>query len=779
MYRIEKTSNAIKYINQFKSGEITEAQLTTEICDYFDFIKDSELTPSDMKFLKYISNIVGIPHYYDLLIEKFQQNNGEFDEFNLNTFASLLYESSLHIDDNIKLHKHQMSILDKFEFNKQNRIFLSASTSFGKTYLVYEIIKKMNYKNVVLMFPTIALLSENLEKMKTNEYYQCFRDNYKVHTLSQVDEDELAENNIFIFTPERYLSFLDKNTFSFDFIFMDEIYKIDNEYIIDNDEAKENERDTAYRVALYNALNNRTDMLLVGPYIEFSKIEQKNYNPSFKYFLRDNNFELLNYNEYQIVNKDRLLSESMFPIIDTSMTNTEKKKQYLKKSISYILEKDENAIVYCLGAGTAEGRVKEILASNVVKKIVLNEDFSNLIDHIKKNLHDNWVVLNALEYGIGIHHGLVPKYLQKEIINLFNNGIIRILFSTTTITEGVNTSAKNLIIFDSKKGKKDLKKFDAKNIEGRAGRFMYHYSGNVLIIEKKFDEIVNLEDEGIKHKNYDENSPKNEVDYFITDDKYLSTDNISSKINLLNQIAQRQIPIEIFNAYKVISYSDKIKLFDIINNLSIIENQNIKKLIAATNGPSVKIDFVGFDLILDIIKNIVISNDLKFLIREKKATKNNKFSKSEHYPLTYVLNAYLNSGFKGLVDYKIEKQNLIVDKAIQESSKFVYNTLKYQLVKYLGVFNILYKYIRSKKENKEDVPGIDKLLSKLEHNAFTKLGKLASDYGVPYQIVNYYDTLEINPQIARQIKEKFDGYEKKAFLNSYHNEHQTKYILYL
>ncbi len=765
MYNIEETSYIIKHINEFRNRAITEAQLTTKICDYFDLIKDIELTPSDMKFLKYISNIVGIPHYYDLLIQKFQQNNKEFDEFNLNTFASLLYESSLHIDDNIKLHKHQMSILDKFKFNKQNRIFLSASTSFGKTYLVYEIIKKMKYKNIVLMFPTIALLSENLEKLKTDEYYQYFRDNYKVHTLSQVDEDELAENNIFIFTPERYLSFLDKNNLSFDFIFMDEIYKIDNEYIIDNDEAKENERDTAYRVALYNALNNRTDMLLVGPYIEFSKIEQKNYNPSFEYFLRDNNFELLDYNKYQIVNKDRLLLENIFPIVDTSMTKTEKKKQYLKSSISHILTKEENAIVYCLGAGTAEGRVKEILASNVIKIIELNEDFLNLINHIKKNLHDNWVVVNALEYGIGIHHGLVPKYLQKEIINLFNNGIIKILFSTTTITEGVNTSAKNLIIFDSKKGNKDLKKFDAKNIEGRAGRFMYHYSGNVLIVEKKFDEIVNSEDIGIKHKNYDENSPKNEVDYFITDDKYLSTDNISSKINLLNQIAQRQIPIEIFNAYKVISYSDKIKLFDIINNLTTIENQNIKKLIATTNGPSVKIDFIGFDLIVDIIKNIVIGNDLKFLIREKIATKNNKFSKSQHYPLTYLLNAYLNSGFKGLVDYKIEKQNLIVDKAIQESSKFVYNTLKYQLVKYLGVFNIFYKYIRSKKEKKEDVSGIEKLLSKLEHNAFTKVGKLASDYGVPYQIVNYYDTLEINPQVARQIREKFDGYEKKAFEN--------------
>ena len=215
----------------------------------------------------------------------------------------------------------------------------------------------------------------------------------------------------------------------------------------------------------------------------------------------------------------------------------------------------------------------------------------------------------------------------------------------------------------------------------------------------------------------------------------------------------------------MISYSDKIKLFDIINNLTITENQNIKKLISAINGPSVKINFEGFDLLVEIIKNIVKSNDLIYMIQEKKGTKNNKFSQSEHYPLTYLLNAYLNSGFKGLVDFKTEKQNMIVDKAIQESSKFVYNTLKYQLVKYLGVFNILYKFIRSKKENKKDVAGIDKLLSKLEHNAFTKVGKLASDYGVPYQIVNYYDALETNPKVAQQIKERFDGYEKKAFEN--------------
>ena len=57
---------------------------------------------------------------------------------------------------------------------------------------------------------------------------------------------------------------------SFDFAFIDEIYKIDNEYIIDNI-AKENERDVAYRLAAFYALQKNIDILLAGPYIELSQ----------------------------------------------------------------------------------------------------------------------------------------------------------------------------------------------------------------------------------------------------------------------------------------------------------------------------------------------------------------------------------------------------------------------------------------------------------------------------------------------------------------------------
>jgi len=112
----------------------------------------------------------------------------------------------------------------------------------------------MNYSNVVLIFPTIALLSENLERVVSDDDYLFFRKSYRIHTLSEVKE--LGDKNLFIYTPERYLSFIEKSNHAieFDFAFVDEVYKIDNDYIID-EEVRENERDVAYRLAVFHSLN--------------------------------------------------------------------------------------------------------------------------------------------------------------------------------------------------------------------------------------------------------------------------------------------------------------------------------------------------------------------------------------------------------------------------------------------------------------------------------------------------------------------------------------------
>ena len=161
--------------------------------------------------------------------------------------------------------------------------------------------------------------------------------------------------------------------------------------------------------------------------------------------------------------------------------------------------------------------------------------YSIFLEHVEKNFGSDWILFKALEKRIGIHHSGIPKYIQNEMINLFNKGNLLCLFSTTTITEGVNTTAKNLIITSVKKGIKSLKQFDAKNIAGRAGRFNVHYSGNVIDLTEEFEAVIESQQDKIEHKNYDNNRNKTDVDLEVTLDEFLTDDdkNFKAEINKL------------------------------------------------------------------------------------------------------------------------------------------------------------------------------------------------------------------------------------------------------
>jgi replicative superfamily II helicase len=65
------------------------------------------------------------------------------------------------------------------------------------------------------------------------------------------------------------------------------------------------------------------------------------------------------------------------------------------------------------------------------------------------------------------------------MIDYFNEEKLKYIFCTSTIIEGVNTSAKNIIYFDKKKGPNKIDYFDYANIKGRSGRMMIHYIGKI------------------------------------------------------------------------------------------------------------------------------------------------------------------------------------------------------------------------------------------------------------------------------------------------------------
>lgn len=763
MDKIKTTSELIIKMNQFEDGELPEHTMIYEVCSYYDKIKNEKLSSADKEFLYYIANKVGIPQYFDML-EKFKQET-KLSTINLSTLSSSIYESSLYTSPDIKLHRFQKEVLDFYKIGKLNRYFLSASTSFGKTFLVYEIIRKMEYKNILLIFPTIALLSENLDRIYSNIHYKWIRDQYKIHTISNVPESNFGEYNIFLYTPERYLSFLDfYGEITFNFAFVDEVYKIDNEYLKE-EEIIENERDIAYRIALfYIFLNANIDILFAGPYIEFSKESEKTDNPSFDLFLNTNHIQLLDYNLYEIVNKEYLeiKSKNCYQLenfkIPIGSTNINKKYHSIVKKIT---ENQENIIVYCPNRKKTEIYAKSIVENENFKDIDTSVfiDFVNHLSTMFINSSD-WIVLKALKKGVGIHHGLIPKYIQKEIINLFNKGYIKILLSTTTITEGVNTTAKNILVLSHKKGNKELKKFDALNIACRAGRFLNHYKGNVIILDSKFTKIKEGIGEPIKHKYYDRNIPKGDIDIFYTDDIYLNPQDKVRKTKILEQQKEYDIPEWILNQFKAISPNEKITIYKYISKLSEIELNKIKRLISTFNS-SKKITYEGVEIIINIVSPLVKDKNLKFLMETKQKGKDNKI-------LTALLFTFFKYGFRGMVDYGCTNQQKDIDISISDTSKFVYNTLKYQIVKYFGVFNLMYKYYLMKTEKKEfnEIIGIDSLLIKMEYNANTEKGRLASDYGVPQRIINYYDTDDSNESRKIQIYKEFDSYERKIFLKT-------------
>ena len=142
---------------------------------------------------------------------------------------------------------------------------------------------------------------------------------------------------------------------------------------------------------------------------------------------------------------------------------------------------EEQTIIYC----SSPERVRSLSKNFCAYLLANTEQETNLdlpiIEWISNNISARWSINNVLKHRIGIHDAALPKHITTSIIDYFNDNKLRYLFCTSTIIEGVNTSAKNIIYFDAKKGRDiPIDYFDYSNIKGRAGRMMEHYIGRIF-----------------------------------------------------------------------------------------------------------------------------------------------------------------------------------------------------------------------------------------------------------------------------------------------------------
>jgi len=344
-------------------------------------------------------------------------------------------QNQLNHNKEISFTSEQLRIYDGIVEN--NRSIVSAPTSFGKTMLVKEYIFNNQPDKIVFIVPTNSLADELLDDFKLH-----FTDLGYVIFDSIKNLEVISEKSIFIGTQEKYYNLKGFYQDKIDLFVIDEAYKL-------TDSIK-GSREVILNRSFIDTLENSEKMVLLMPLVN-SITGLENFN-------------------FQILKSD-------YAPVAKSFNSIKKLDQTINLEIS------KNEITNLIYFNSPKELEKVYLKNlkSIKNSVELN---GRWIQRVEEDFHSEWIPIQALKSGIGIHYGPMPKFIQKKVIDLFKSNQIKSVLATNSIIEGVNTPTKSIYIYSSRDllGGKNLVKY--KNLIGRAGRLGEHKVGNIYYFEK-------------------------------------------------------------------------------------------------------------------------------------------------------------------------------------------------------------------------------------------------------------------------------------------------------
>ncbi|ODA66620.1 ski2-like helicase [Methyloligella halotolerans] len=332
------------------------------------------------------------------------------------------------------LHLEQMKV---FALLFEGRsVILSAPTSFGKSLLVDALILSKRPDNVVIVVPTLALL---------DEYRKRLRRQFPEYNVITQDYQEAGHNrNIFVGTQER-ISSRDISQ-RVDLFVIDEFYKLDLQ--------RGDDRAISLNSVMARFARTAEQTYLLGPSID--GVSQNEHFPKDMRFYKTS------------------FSPVAADIIDYSDQGPD------PDLLAEVLREanGEPTLIYVRSPSAAAR-----LAFELMDRLpdLADERLLEFGSWLGDEFHPEWVLARSVQFGLGIHHGRVPRSVGQFLIHLFNNGRLPYLICTSTLIEGVNTVAKNVCIYDKHISTSKLDRFTFDNIKGRAGRMFQHFIGRIFL----------------------------------------------------------------------------------------------------------------------------------------------------------------------------------------------------------------------------------------------------------------------------------------------------------
>lgn len=362
------------------------------------------------------------------------------EEENLSLKDTIAYE--IHrpsgFKENIVFHHVQAEVY--YTLLRGENVVLSAPTSFGKSLIIDSICASQKHSNIFIIVPTIALIDETRKRLSK------FKDSYKIITHPS---QSFSQRNIFILTQERALEIIpDVNV---DFFVIDEFYKL-------SPQKTDEERCHILNQVFYMLVKKDAQFYLLGPNIE-------EVTPS-----------LLDNVKYELI-----ITDYKTVVSERHRVNLKNGENSIERLLELSSSLDDPTLIFCQSPASANKVAQAFFNSN---KFERTDENQNLANWLRSNYHSQWILPYCLEYGIGIHHGKIPRAIAQKCIKLFNEGKIRYLICTSTLIEGVNTKAKNVIVYDNKIAKTKIDYFTFNNICGRSGRMFSHFIGHIYLFHE-------------------------------------------------------------------------------------------------------------------------------------------------------------------------------------------------------------------------------------------------------------------------------------------------------
>lgn len=432
------------------------------------------------------------------------------------------------LNSDIYLTNEQMECLSLLE---NNSLFISAPTSFGKTYIALEYISRHIdlLNNIIFIVPTVSLMNELRKKC-----YKYFGKNFKIITSeAELELNRQSLKKLMIFVPERINAIKVKEYLedvSIDFSAYDEIYKLNSNFEKKDSKTRDDSRLIIMNYAYKYLIENSKKMLLLGPFIKDVQFGKSKLNIT-KYITNLN----LVYNEVNVLEHDSI-----------------KVNNYNGKEFIYF--KSPDSISNFINAQDLSG-LKDV------------EYDTDIIDWMCSHVNKDWYYIDYIKKGIGIHHGNTPLFLRKFIEDEYANGNIHTILCTSTLVEGINTPTDQLIIYDTPRTT-----FELNNLIGRVGRLNVNSpkKGRVYFTNDETNEMYQPDDWidlNILYEETDILSKQSEDEYLYLDKQ--ANAELKSKIDMFFKKLKEEYQIE---KQEVIDLGIEFKILQkFLNNLTKIQ----------------------------------------------------------------------------------------------------------------------------------------------------------------------------------------------------------------